>query len=121
MHSGKSIVSQLFKMTEETGFEENFGVSESEFLGIEWEGTEKFLGGFFVVEELSVWDCIWVQDSVSLFKVSVLKPVWITFSANSNTFEDTVTPELMDGQMWIHFTWFFVFIWYDAPDEMWRS
>jgi hypothetical protein len=31
----ESIVSQLFKMAEETGFEENFGVSKSEFLGIE--------------------------------------------------------------------------------------
>jgi hypothetical protein len=108
-------------MAEETGFEEHFGVSKSEFLGIERERTKKFLSGLLVIEELSVWDGIWVQDSVSLFKVSVLKPVWITFSANSNTFEDTVTSKLVDGQMWTHFTWFFVLVWYDAPNEMWRS
>ena len=121
MHSGESIVSHLFKMTKETGLEKHFRVSKSEFLGIEWKGTKKLLGGFLVIEELSVWDGIRVQDSISLFKVSVLQPVWITLSANSNTFEDTVTPELMDGQMGIHLTWFFVFVGHDAPDEMWGS
>jgi hypothetical protein len=117
--SGKSIVSHFFEGTEETGFEEDFGVSKSEFVGIKWKGTEKFLSGLFTVQKLSVWDGIWVQDSVSLFKVSVLKPVWKTFSANSDSFEDTVTSELMDGQMWIHDTWVFVLVWNDAPDEMW--
>jgi hypothetical protein len=117
----KSIVSHFFESTEETGFEEDFGVSESKFVVIDINGSEKFLGGFLVIEELAFWDGIWVQDSVSLFEVSVLKPVWKTFSANSNTFEDTVTSELMDGQMWVHFTWFFMLVWYDASDEVWGS
>jgi len=95
--------------------------SFSEFVGIDIDRSEKFLGGFLVIEELAFWDGIWVQDSVSLFEVSVLEPVWKSFSADSNTFEDTVTSELMDGQMWVHFTWFFVLVWYDASDEVWRS
>jgi len=96
-------------------------VSESKFVGVDIDGGQKFFSGLLVIEELSVWDGIWVQDSVSLFEVSVHQPVWKTFSANSNSFEDTVTSELMDGQMWIHDTWVLVLVWNDAPDEMWRS
>jgi len=117
----KSVVSHFFKSTEETGFEEDFGVTESELFGVDVDGAKKFLGSFLVIKELSFWDGIWVQDSVSLFEVSVLKPVWKTFSANSNTFEDTVTPKLMDGQMWVHLTWAFVLVWYDTSDEVWVS
>ena len=34
---------------------------------------------------------IWVRDSVSLFEVSLAQSVWMTFSTNSNTFEDEVS------------------------------
>jgi hypothetical protein len=119
--SGKSVVSKFFKSTEETGLEEYFGVTKSEFVLVDIDGAKKFFSSFFVIKELAVWDGIWVQDSVSLFEVSVLEPVWKTFSADSNTFEDTVTSKLMDGQMWVHDTWVFVFVWNDASDEMRRS
>jgi hypothetical protein len=118
---GESIVSKFFKSTEETGLEEDFGVTKSEFVLVDIDGSKKFLSSFFVIKELSVWDGIWVQDSVSLFEISVLKPVWKTFSADSNTFEDTVTSELMDGQVWVHDTWVFVLVGNDASDEVWRS
>jgi hypothetical protein len=119
--SGESIVSHFFEGTKESGFEEDFGVSESKFVGVDIDGAQKFFSGLLVIEELSVWNGIWVQDSVSLFEVSVHQPVWKTFSANSNSFEDTVTSELMDGQMWIHDTWVLVLVWNDASNEMWRS
>jgi hypothetical protein len=119
--SRKSVVSHFFQSTQETGFEEDFGVTKSEFVLVNIDGAQKFLGGFLVIKELTFWDGIWVQDSVSLFEVSVLEPVWITFSADSNTFEDTITSQLVDGQVWVHFTWAFVFVWNDASDKVWRS
>jgi hypothetical protein len=119
--SRESVVSHFFQSTQETGFEEDFGVTKSEFVLVDIDGAQEFLSGFLVIKELSFWDGIWVQDSVSLFEVSVVQPVWITFSADSNTFEDTITSKLMDGQMWVHFTWAFVFVWNDASDKVWRS
>jgi hypothetical protein len=117
----ESVVSNIFKNTEETGLEEDFGVSESVFVVVDIDGAQKFFGSFLVVQKLSFWDNIRVQDSVSLFEISVRKPVWVTFSANSDSFEDTVTSELMENQMWIGLTWFLVLVWYNAPDEMWVS
>jgi hypothetical protein len=115
----QSIVSKIFKYTKKTGLEEYFGVSESVFVMVDVKRSQKLFGSFLVVQELAFWDDIWVQDSVSLFEVSVGKSIWVTFSANTDTFKYTVTPKLMEYQMWVGFTRFLVLVWNDASDEMW--
>jgi len=37
-----------------------------------------------------------------LFEISIWDPVWKTLSANTNTLQDTVTPELVQHKMGFH-------------------
>lgn len=43
--------------------------------------------------------------SLPLFKVCVKHPVWETLTANADTFQDTITPKLMQDKESIHFTY----------------
>ena len=96
-------------------------MTESVFVVVNIEGSQKFFGSFLVVQDLAFWDDIWVKDSVSLFEVGVWKSIWITFSTDSDTFEYTITSELVENQVWVNSTRFFVFVGDDASDKVWVS
>jgi hypothetical protein len=93
---GDSSISQLFKLTHDTSLEEDLGVTasvkifaQSDFL----QDSSRSLGS---INEASFWsNSIWSQDTVTLLELSKDDSVGETFTADTDTFQHTVTCKLV--------------------------
>merc|ERR1719419_1159571 len=72
--------------------------------------TRKLQRSFLVVNELSLRDDAGIQYFVSLLEVTVEDSAGEALSADSDAFQHTVTPQLMDDQEVLHKTWSLCFI-----------
>ena len=99
----KTFITHIFQVTEDSGFEEDFGVSKFVFCRVELKSQQDFFCNNFTINE-ALWDSIWCQDAVSLFELSVNDSAWVSFTANTDSFQYTVTLELVKYQFSINET-----------------
>merc|ERR550519_2082606 len=66
---------------------------------------KQLLRGLLVVDELAFRDDTGIQYLVSLFEVSIDDSAGEALSADPNTLQHTVTPQLVDDQEVLHQTW----------------
>jgi hypothetical protein len=96
-------------------------VTESVLVVINGKRVHKLLASLLVVHELTFGEHSGVQDSVSLLDITVWHSVGETKSANTDTFQDTVTSELMKNEMSNHHTGGLDLVGDNATDEVRRS
>jgi hypothetical protein len=99
----KAFIAHVFQVTENSSFEEDFGVSKFVFCWIKLKSQQNLLCHNFTVNK-PLWDSIWCQDAVSLFELSVNDSAGVSFTANTNSFKYTVTLELVKYQFSINKT-----------------
>lgn len=61
---GETLVTHVLKLTEDTGFEEDLGVTETVFIGIKSQSPKNLLSGDLAINESS-WNSVGSKDGVS--------------------------------------------------------
>merc|ERR1719423_315140 len=96
LYSGKDgrnlFISVIFKFTNNTSLEEQFGVTESVFDFIKTlfsgKGGEDTFGSLLSIHKFTFLLDIWSQDKVTLDEFVILDTGWVTLTANTNTFQN---------------------------------
>jgi len=102
-----------------TCFEEKLGVTESVDLNIDRGYTrENLFASLLWVNETSLGDGVGIEDGISLLPVGILDSRWETLSANTDTFQDTVTSELMEDEVVVHVSGLLLLVGNDTTNEM---
>jgi len=64
--------------------------------------TNHFLAGFLAVHE-TFWNDIWREKLVTLFELLEENTVWKALSADANSLQHTITPQLIEHQWRVYF------------------
>ena len=98
-----SEITLFFEMCQNSGAEENLGLTDPVQVRVQLEGLDHLVASLLAVHE-SLGNDIGSQEFVTLTELLEGDPVGEALSADTDTFEDTVAPELVQDQGGVNLT-----------------
>uniref|UniRef100_A0A2M4DMR2 Uncharacterized protein n=1 Tax=Anopheles darlingi TaxID=43151 RepID=A0A2M4DMR2_ANODA len=112
----EALITELLHLTQDTGTEEDLGVTNTVGVRVQTDGFETLLGSLLAFA-LSLHGS-WGQDQVAQLEVRVHHAVGESLTANTDTFKHTVTSQLVHDQVSINDTGRLHFVGNDTTDEV---
>merc|ERR1719367_845938 len=110
------VITSLLKLGKSSGSEEDKGMSKSVSLSVETNLVHEGIGGSLVVRGGS--NLSLSQASISHLVVRIKHPVWESTHTNSDSFQHTITGELVHDQWRLNISWLLVSVGHKTTDKV---